>query len=508
MKTILNYMNLLLTIVLLILFVSCENSEILPEKENYSAKLTENAETQQKIILAKAVMGALNESQSFRELLKKESIKMFDKDYDVLYQIIKNEKIEGDFTVRDIILKYMPNEDVLNKIEKDNPTLTFFIPELPENSFSAKSWDAKSQIPKIAIRISGSNLVSFINQDGSEYTMESKFIPGFPVIVIKDNERVISNKHTGFNTTSSRVLAANDDYNYKFISDCFDNTKNDSSDLQKRISFYNMDLKYKLAYDFYETADGWQRDYIYYDISPNNQRGQFNYNYQEHMMSFALIGDPYVIYNKLADQTNDPKYENIKNTATASSWTAGFFEFKVKTVVNSKNGLGSELVQYFAAYPEQLFVTEYVKVKKWFNTYYELSSLRLRGEIALNLPLFGWDLYNYGASIKIDLEEVDLTETTTVSESLTTKFANNFEINAVVEKVGIKFGASLETTANISVQRSFTQGNDPLGYVIVNFADDFVTQVYDIGDGRGYIYYPREYNSSYYKLVVMPVKVQ
>jgi hypothetical protein len=30
-------MNLLLTIVLLILFVSCENSEILPEKENYSA---------------------------------------------------------------------------------------------------------------------------------------------------------------------------------------------------------------------------------------------------------------------------------------------------------------------------------------------------------------------------------------------------------------------------------------------------------------------------------------
>jgi hypothetical protein len=99
-----------------------------------------------------------------------------------------------------------------------------------------------------------------------------------------------------------------------------------------------------------------------------------------------------------------------------------------------------------------------------------------------------------------------LTETTTVSESLTTKFANNFEINAVVEKVGIKFGASLETTANISVQRSFTQGNDPLGYVIVNFADDFVTQVYDIGDGRGYIYYPREYNSSYYSWLLCLLK--
>ena len=56
---------------------------------------------------------------------------------------------------------------------------------------------------------------------------------------------------------------------------------------------------------------GWQRDYIYYNITPNTTKGPFNNNFKEHLVSFEMLGDPRTALNKIADQAGDPKYENI-----------------------------------------------------------------------------------------------------------------------------------------------------------------------------------------------------
>jgi len=53
---------------------------------------------------------SLNESKALRNLIKNESLKMFDNDYDVLYQMIKDEKLENNLTFRQILIKNLGSE--------------------------------------------------------------------------------------------------------------------------------------------------------------------------------------------------------------------------------------------------------------------------------------------------------------------------------------------------------------------------------------------------------------
>lgn len=55
-------------------------------------------------------MKSLNESKALRNLIKNESLKMFDNDYDVLYQMIKDEKLENNLTFRQILIKNLGSE--------------------------------------------------------------------------------------------------------------------------------------------------------------------------------------------------------------------------------------------------------------------------------------------------------------------------------------------------------------------------------------------------------------
>ena len=89
----------------------------------------------------KALYGAMSESPMLRDIIKNEALKQFNKDYDVLYQFIKNNKIENGLTVRELLLKHFDDREILMRIEARCPTLTIFVPKLPEDSFSAENWD-------------------------------------------------------------------------------------------------------------------------------------------------------------------------------------------------------------------------------------------------------------------------------------------------------------------------------------------------------------------------------
>lgn len=502
MKKMKNSINYLLTIVSIFILSSCDNNESVSETRQDLVKTIDNlydSNSNLKRQFGKALMLTLNDSKALRDLIKKKSLEMFDNDYEVLYQMIKNEKLENNLTLRENILKNLGNENLLSKIELNNPTLTILVPQLPENSFSARIWDTENQIPKVAIRLDTSNDVPIINQDGSESIIEGKYIPSFPIIVIKDNERVIaSSSNSIYGKLKTRTFKNGNGISFKFLDDCFDKEKSIKMQTSRSISSLLLDQKIIQANNIYQTNDGWHRDFIYYDITPSNPNGSFNYDFQETLKSFVLQGDPIAAYNKISDQTGDAKWDLQKGRLSSSSWSGGYFEFKVRTIVNAKNGVGSEIVKYFTARGDDLFDLVYRRVGLTFI----ISSISLK-KMSLNIPIFNWDIEQYATTVKIEIEEIDLTETFETTDTRAVEFATNFGIEGTLKKIGLKFGASLKKNESVTTKKTYTQGNDLLGDVIVNFADKII-----IGTGDFDSYITREYSSGSYSISIEPARVQ
>jgi hypothetical protein len=457
-----------------------------------------------KTTFGRALATALADSPSLRHALKTEALRMFDKDYDVLYALIKDQRLSDGKTVRELLSGYLESEQQLLEIEEALPLLTIFVPKLPENTFSARLWDADRQIPSVGVTSSKTNDVTLIDQHGAEYTLKAHLIPGFPVVVVKENERVVPVQGDHRSLAQGSVFRASGDQRFAFLADCFDGSIPSRVSAQ-RIDF-NPDSKLVDAYNIYAGTDGWHRDYIYYNITPSQDRGAFSYAYQEQVRSFRMVGDPQTAYSKISDQTGDPRLSSFA-VEPNSGWTGGYFEFKVRVLLNSKNGLGEELVTYFNALPDELFKVEYQQAPAPFESFYlpHITGLQTK---YMSLPLFPWDLNDYASTIKIEIEEVDTPTTVVTSESRTVKFAANFSIDlGVLKKIGIKFGASYEDTRTQTTQRTFTEGNDLLGAVIVNFADNVL-----VGKGSlpflGEYWNSREYPSGWYSISVEPTRVQ
>lgn len=464
-----------------LLFYSCNQDDLIVEgTQNQSELMSKKNVLKEKFGFA--LVNSLTESQILREMIKEEALRMFNKDYEVLVYSMLDRRLENGMTFEEIINSYADDEFTLQSLLDLEPTLTILVPELPMNSFSAEKWDAVNEIPAIAIR-TNTNEIPLITPESEIGMIPYDAIPGFPVLVIKNNERVTSNiENADYYNLKTRIVYDKDGIEFRFWSDSFDNKKNENY-LQR--STRNIDQVLNEAYNIYEQQypglNGWQRDYVYYGIQPSNPDGPFKYDFQEHIRSFGMTGNAMNAYNKISDQTGDPRYNNNHRINT-SHWTEGFYEFKVRTIINAKNGIGNELINGFTVSPSELFQLEYETYTTgwwfWKKTYYRLKNIYNK-TILIDIPIINWDLDEYASSIKIEIEEVDLTTTTIITDTRTVKFATNFGISpSLGEKVklGLKFGASLETTQTHTVQKTFTQGNDFLGEAIVNFADKVVLE--------------------------------
>ena len=359
---------------------------------------------------------ALKESEPLRSLLKQEALKMFDNDYDVLYQLIKNNNLSEGLTLRSLIEKYVGDEK-LSRIEQELPTLTIFIPDLPEDSFSARSWQTGTQIPDVAYNVKATNDVPIVKSTGENFVLPSYKIPLFPVIVVKESERVVLNKNTetiGFSSRNNvkNIFKSSEDISFRFLDDSFNRNLNSNNDVfeEKNLQKNTVDPKHITAYDSFQNQAGWQRDHIYYDLTPTSPSGPFSFDFREHITSFRLRGgggwsNGVNAYNKIADQTGDPRIgiQYVQGyPQTVGSWTDGVFEFKVTVLINAKNGLGSEYVTYFPAPARDLF-----RIRRSTPSG---STLRLRNlrtkRFYPNLSLIKWDLDQYASTIKIEIEEV------------------------------------------------------------------------------------------------------
>lgn len=498
---------------------------------------------------SKALAKVLGENQEIREFIKKEALKRFDNDYDVLYLLIKDEKLDNGFTLEKLLLQYIKPE-LLKEVEDKIPTLTIYIPELPMNSFSADTWDTNKETPFVGVRVKYDSDVPLYSATGEESIIFGGQIPTYPVLVVKENERIT----VGNSIPSSRKIEsrANNSTQFVFLDDVFNNisssvnqsvkTMNNSFGIATRTAEEFIGGPYEIswgsgrhhftatlpeplrkvldAYDIYKNYEGgWQRDYIYYNLTPSNTVGPFNYNYKEYITAFEMIGDANLNLQKISDQTGDPKRNDeryVRNRKTY--WTDGEFEFKVKVYLGNKNAFGNEFTTYFRIKPEDLFSLEYIRDRT------SPQNMLITGvenkKVYLSTPLFEWNLENYSANIKIAIEEVDATETIKQTSTTTADFATNFGFSTEVGKkvkLGLQFGASSKETRTTSFEVSTTNGNDELGEVIINFWDDIIVSRniseinpngygpnYEITQFEGTLDYNKKYSTGWYRLYIAP----
>ena len=537
--------NFVLVFLVYLSVASCNESLNDIDKNVVSATFLEQSESN--LILkqkfSSALVKVLGQNEEVRSLIKEEALKQIDFDYDVLYCLIKDKQLKNGVTLEEYLEKYLTSDE-LKCIHKQLPTLTFFVPTLAENSFSVHSWNTIDELPAVAVKVSENNDVKIYYGNGETEVFPADIIPGFPVVVVKENERIVRNGEILSKTVSENI----DETNLIFVDEIFNNlhgkdlvnTKTRANRPDRPVPLpkvdnpedylpANMKKTYE-AYKIYKNTTGWQRDYIYYGITPTTDKGPFDYNMKEFLVGFELMGDALGFYRKLADQDGDPKSSiPIGGVLPANSsiitWTEGEYEFKVTTYVGSKSTIGTEYKSFFRLKPDQLFRAEVERVISRPGmpgyTVYKLVGLKSK-RVDLDLPLFEWDLENYGATIKIAIEEVDGQETEVNSISSSIEFATNFGFDASFgEKVkfGVKFGSTIKEVLNVSNTITKTLGGDELGEVIINFADPVV-----ISDEFRYHYKPRtnpreqavvdyteptfnsKYYTGWYRLYISPKK--
>lgn len=509
--------------------ISCDNTD---ENLSLNQNVKEIYLNDDSVIenFSKSLALVLAENLECRKLIKNEALKKINHDFDVLYVLVKDIKLSDGTSLENLLLEHI-DEKQLNFLTDNFPTLTIFVPTLPNNSFSCESWKLEDQIPDIAVRNYGGNKTYCYNSQGEEYYLENDEIPGYPIVVLKINERISVKKNNDNNSIA--VRSSTSDIELEFIDPIFNNITTSFDNItpftdQPKTRVSGTDIKLQKVRDSYEifpnNTEGWQRDYVYYNLTNQQDRGKFDLRYKEAIVGFQLVGNVDALLNKIADQPDDPRLINRydwfvmrkkypdQNPTPLTCWTEGEFEFEVIYQVVSKNLASSSHETMFRCSPESLFDVETIE-SSGSKTKWKITNITTKYKF-LEVPLFEWNIENYGASYKISISEFDQSETFTTQYTSSVEFATNFGFDATFGenvKQGLKFGSSSKETSQITNSVVKTLKSDDLGSVIINFGDEIIMNDEWISTGlgwRGYrsrLNYNPKYKTAYYTLHVAPL---
>ena len=323
------------------------------EKENVIPLMTSNM-----IRFSEILSKAVKENSELRSFLKTDALKMMDKDYDIFYPSSKNEIVFNGKSFRDILMEYAENEDELTGIEESLSLLTIYVPELP-SGFDASTWDAENEIPYVACTMLRNDLVDFYYGGEATLSIKSYEIPGWPTLVVKNNERIrLKNK----NITSAFLRSTSYDDTYEFIDEEF----NGQTTLMRSVTVPSSQLSSSLISAYNEMGVDnyyWQRDYIYYGLNRQSGltgTGPLKLNFSKTIVSIKFSPDAYSV---MSDQAGDPEkillLQNSSPNAGHLLWTEGYFEIKLDVYVNNLTGFGTVIEKYFNVHPKDIFDLEY-----------------------------------------------------------------------------------------------------------------------------------------------------
>lgn len=486
-----------------VILSGCSKNEITTdiEKSLNEQKLSEvEAYNEFASILSKA---AYNET-ALRSFLKKEALKQFDKDYDVFYPWIKDCSIDG-INSFELTLKKYDKNNLLKSITETIPKLTILIPDWEWlDAFSVLNWDTND--PDVAVGIASDNATIKVYEKGELVgVIEQNQIPSFPILLIKENERM---KVIKTPTRSSIGL-------YDFADEEFNN----NNSVTTRISWrdYYSDPIYSLpeqnnnvtageldpavlkAFEEFGDEDYfYQRDYIYYGMTKQIDSGRFNPKYKEYLYKI-----------KFSDALNDGLYESgdgsfpneYDNKGSEKSVDElrkldfridGNLDLRFNVLIGDKSGSLSCYTFAKSINMKDLFDYDRVHINMrhktlvvWRKKYvYNIDKQCLKPkwftiDKPLPIPLGDcWNLASKSSNIKINVEEWDSGNETEKTFSSTFTIAQNSssETTTSGDNTSSKNGYGISSSSQIKneVKIKSTDKTDDFADAIINYLDTIV----------------------------------
>ncbi|MDR0263737.1 MAG: hypothetical protein LBJ04_10975 [Sphingobacterium sp.] len=502
--------------------LSCAKDDVKFQMDNPMNNFTNENVAKEKfaIILSKAV----SSNQSMRNFIQEEALKMVDNDYDVFYPFIKDEILDNNLSFRDNLLK-VTDQETLSRIESQLPLLTIYVPTLP-SGFSPETWSSKDEIPAVVAEGNyKNNELEFFENGEEKIKIKANQIPGFPTLVVKNNERIMVKNHALF---ANVVGGTNLKSNYQFISSEFHNkeggdralkaTSKQDLAISKKAGSNSLagitwgERKTSLELDLRQVWDGglvdataafsflpgdqWQRDFIYYGLTPTETQGKFRGGRHKEFIHYLSISESG--FNLMTNTNSDPDDPILTRTKVGSTnfWSDGYFELRFDVISNAKDGIGERFTDIKSIKPQDLFDIEYAVVGK---SIYDIKKI-VPKFAKVDIPLQEWDLENLSYGWKISVSELDQASTSTVSTTNTSKFAMNFGLDKT--KIGLKFGASAEIGSSKTHTYTVQNATDELGDVLVYFGDKIILE-----DGMNASFIFNTVYNSNISLLVAPKKI-
>lgn len=129
-------------------------------------------------ILSKATY----EKKDVRDFLKSQALEKFDNGYNVFYPIVKDKKVDGDKTLKEILVSYAKDAEELNNIEAAAPLINIHIPEIADSKVATLD----TQDEEIPVLYSN-NL--YLNGEVVD-TLGEDQIPAFALFVVDESGSV------------------------------------------------------------------------------------------------------------------------------------------------------------------------------------------------------------------------------------------------------------------------------------------------------------------------------
>ena len=466
-----------LSCVVLGMFIACDKNDVVSDNisdETKKSLISGDEGYQRRMYVAKTLAKALT-NEDLRSFLKKESLKMFDHEYDILYALVKDKEISSGVTFEDVLMSYAESkEHFKNAIDKEL-LLTIYVPEL--TNWDANKWNTAEEVPIVAVcdeykKKKTTKVLAFDKMETPSY-WDYNIEPDVPILVVKDNERVVINNEENSLRSASEDgedlhILSTSKGNLEFSSEAF---KNDNKQITTRsrviigkdFAEYPLNRGEFCGYwresinEAKEKTPESQRDYIYYGISPKNNinKGTFKEGINECIEAFYIDNPQSIGY--IVDSQRDRN--NPRN------WIEGRLEFFINIFFTGRDGKITNVRKGFTCKVSDLF--GYMKNGELVSYCYFINNDAIK--------IVPWDMNKYGDTWKIHIYEFDPGSQITKTVQVSSTFSSNFEVDASVSvkafKIGVKGGVGTSETKTNTAQITLTDTSDDLGEAILSFSD-------------------------------------
>lgn len=480
-----------------------------------------DVETAQKRF-AKILSKAVYDNMPLRQFLKDEAIKQFDNDYDVFYPLVKGMKVMAEKTFYDILLDYSSEEE-LNSIENAVPLLNIYVPDLSLfDNITAYNWDVNDEEIPVAVSNTNGGTILFCQGDSID-SLAGDEVPDFHLLLVKQNERVRPVENFSRSINDNQVMPG-----YEFVNEVFNGSKRpeiqtlalDAPTLED--DYVNsLDPKIIEAWNTMKSNPAYQRDYIYYGMTPQKTEGKLNGTIDEYLYRFQISPTAYYSISDDRDKTSsksDPyikegekkeskKEELPKDIIITALWAEGNyeFEFRIYTGTKKDDNVGSQVLVFNIA-PKDLWEINITTKRRHHTAFrhtkytYTISpeNLGRKWYYPRNFSYYPkinkWDISQQSMEKTIFVVERDQSKTIDKTIEVKKKYATNFKSNIEGSikpdesmvgdiKLGLGFDTSASTETTTMVKTTIQEKDDDLGTLELDFYSSIIVEKIA---GKGY----------------------